>query len=294
MISTLPSLVIPYIDPVIVEFYGVKIHWYALAYILGILLGYFWIKKLNVVQYNVHIRSAKKFVILLNEKSLDSFITYAVLGIIIGGRLGFVLFYNLDYYLSHPLEIFAVWKGGMSFHGGLIGIILAFYGFSIYYKISYLHLMDLIACAAPIGLMFGRIANLINNELIGRQVRGDSIFGVLYPGQEVARYPSQIFEAFFEGLVLFIILNFLAFFTRILVNRGALSGLFLILYAAFRFFLEYFREPDANLGFVYMNFTMGQILCIPMIIIGVFIYSVATINGKKNSVNYRWSNKNWR
>ena len=284
------SLILPYFDPVAVQFYNVKIHWYALAYVFGILLGYFWVKKLNSIQYSLHTYNARKFFVTLTPKSLDSFITYAVLGIILGGRIGYVVFYNAGYYLENPSQILAVWKGGMSFHGGLIGIIISFYIFAIRNKTSYLYLMDLVALAAPIGLFLGRIANFINSELIGRLAPANLPWGVLYANEDQLRHPSQIYEAICEGLLIFVILNLLAIRTNILLCRGALSSLFLFLYGSFRFFLEGFREPDEQVGLLVYHLTMGQILCIPMILLGIILFYLGVNYGKKGGSNYRWGN----
>lgn len=250
----------PSIDPVLIEIGPLAIRWYALAYLAGILLGYVYIKWLN----------AKMHPPLLDKKQTEDLIVWAILGIMLGGRLGYVLFYKPGYYLAHPEDIFALWQGGMAFHGGLVGVILAFYLFARRQGIAYLKLMDLIACAAPIGLFFGRIANFINGELYGRIT--DSPLGVVFPhGGPLPRHPSQLYEAVLEGLLLFVLLFVLRRHTAIAQRPGALSGMFLVGYGSARAFVELFRQPDAHLGFIWMQLTMGQLLCLPMLAVGGYV-----------------------
>ncbi|MDA9573591.1 prolipoprotein diacylglyceryl transferase [Rickettsiales bacterium] len=250
--------VLPYIDPVLVSLGPLQIRWYSLAYILGIIVTILWLKHINKNQN------------LLSKKAYDSWISWAVLSIIIGGRLGYVLFYNFNHYLNNPLEILAFWHGGMSFHGGLIGAIFGMFLFCRKYQINFLQFTDIIAIIAPIGLFFGRIANFINMELYGRFT--ESKFGIIFPGAgNYPRHPSQLYEAFFEGILLFIILFFCYKKTKLINYRGKISGIFLAFYGSARFVVEFFREPDYHIGFILPNLTMGQILSVPLIIGGLYL-----------------------
>ena len=244
----------PSIDPVIFSISFIDIRWYSLAYIFGLIFGLYLIKKLNKIKGNV---------ISVNE--LDNFFLWAVLGIIIGGRIGYVFFYQTKLFIDNPLYIFEIWNGGMSFHGGLAGISLSIYIFTKIKNIEFLYLSDLVSVVAPIGLFFGRIANFINTELIGKPT--DFFISVIYPSiDNQPRHPSQLYEAFFEGLILFIILYFYFFKSK---NTGLISGMFLILYSLFRFLIEFLREPDSHLGLFFNFISMGQILCIPISIFGI-------------------------
>jgi phosphatidylglycerol:prolipoprotein diacylglycerol transferase len=253
-------LAFPNIDPVAIHIGNFGVRWYSLAYMAGILLGWWVIARENVA------RPLKN----LSKNALDDMVVWAVIGIILGGRLGYVLFYKPDYYLHNPLEILHLWEGGMSFHGGLLGTITAFYLFCRKHKIRFLGLTDLLACAAPIGLFFGRIANFINGELFGRVT--DSPLGMVFPyGGELPRHPSQLYEATLEGLLLFIIMFTLLKKTGLRGHEGKLSGIFLIGYSLARIICEHFREPDVFLGFLYAGTTMGQLLSLPMLIIGLYL-----------------------
>ncbi|MFT6106487.1 MAG: phosphatidylglycerol:prolipoprotein diacylglycerol transferase [Rickettsiales bacterium] len=250
------------IDPNIISLGPIAIRWYSLAYIAGILFTWFVLKYFN----------KKKSI--MSKEAWDDWLFWAVLGIILGGRLGYVLFYNFSFYLDHPSQIFAVWQGGMSFHGGLFGAIISMFLFAKKYKINFLELTDILAIAAPIGLFFGRISNFINMELYGRVTNSD--FGVIFPNAGSSpRHPSQIYEALLEGLFLFAILFLLAKFTKIKEKLGFLSGLFLIGYGSARFFVEQFREPDEQIGFIFAQITMGQILSLPLIVFGLAIVFMA-------------------
>ena len=249
----------PAIDPVIFSIGIIDIRWYSLAYIIGILFGVSLIKRLNKFKGN-----------LIPNKEIDSFLIWAVIGIIVGGRVGYVLFYQTILFLNNPFYIFEIWNGGMSFHGGLLGVIFSIYFFSRYNKLSFLYLSDLVSVVAPIGLFLGRIANFINTELIGRPT--EFYISVIYPSiDNIPRHPSQLYEAFFEGFVLFIILisNFLR--NKEIKNFGVLSGIFLLNYGIFRFFIEYLREPDAHLGLIFNFISMGQLLCLPLLIFGMLL-----------------------
>lgn len=256
------ALLIPFpdIDPVLVEIGSLAIRWYALAYMAGILLGYYHIRQINQALA----------VPVLSKKQLEDLILWAVVGILLGGRLGYTLFYKPDYYLANPSEILMVWQGGMAFHGGLLGVIVAFYAFARTQKLNYLRLMDLVACAAPIGLFFGRVANFINGELYGRAT--DVSWAMIFPhGGDVPRHPSQLYQAGLEGLALFVLLWLLRTRTSLGSRPGGLAGVFLIGYGLARGFVEFFRAPDAHLGLLWLDLSMGQLLCLPMIAIGLYL-----------------------
>ena len=254
-------IILPNFDPNIISFGFIAIRWYSLAYILGIVITWFFIKKY------------RQDIGLVDNKALDSWLTWAIFGIIIGGRLGYVLFYNLPFYISNPLKIFAVWNGGMSFHGGLLGSIIAMYFFCRKYDINFLRLCDHLSVIAPIGLFFGRVANFINMELYGRPT--GSNYGVIFPNIDyLPRHPSQLYEALLEGLLSFVIILILYKYTKIKTSYGILSAIFLILYSTSRIFVEFFREPDENLGLFFgLNITMGQILTIPILLVGIVLIS---------------------
>ncbi|MFV9875186.1 MAG: prolipoprotein diacylglyceryl transferase [Rickettsiales endosymbiont of Dermacentor nuttalli] len=248
----------PSIDPVLISLGPISIRWYSLAYIAGILLGIAYIKRLD---------SKTK---IFNKTMLDDIIVWIVFGIIIGGRLGYVLFYDFQNYFHHPIEILKVWYGGMSFHGGLIGLILSLLYFCRKNKLSFLEVTDLISCAAPIGIMLGRIANFINGELYGRET--DVSWGIIFPyAGSYPRHPSQIYESILEGFIPLIILYVLANYTKIRDKVGALSGVFLLNYALARMIVEIFREPDVQLGYIFPNVTMGQILSVPIFVCAVVL-----------------------
>lgn len=254
----------PIIDPIAIHipFLGHGgIRWYALAYLTGVLSGWWLVGTLN----------KRLLPPILSAKAFDDIMVWAILGIILGGRLGYVLFYKPDFYASHPLEIFEIWTGGMSFHGGLLGTIIAMFFFARKYTIHFIAITDLLAVAAPIGLCLGRLANFINGELYGRFTNGP--LGMIFPTDpyQIPRYPSQLFEAGLEGIALFCILLTLAFTTRILSRTGMMSGLFLIGYCAARSISELFREPDDFIHFLPNWITMGQLLCVPMLLLGVYL-----------------------
>lgn len=254
----------PHIDPVLVQIGPLAIRWYSLAYIAGVVLGWILVKK----QLKKHPLPG------LEAARIDDMIVWAISGIILGGRLGYTLFYKPEYYLSNPLEILHVWQGGMSFHGGAIGFALAFYLFCRKYKIPYLRLMDLMACVVPIGLGFGRLANFINGELWGRETKVP--WAVVFPHADILpRHPSQLYEAALEGAVLMALLLWLLNHTRLRESPGALCGIFLIGYGTARIICEFFREPDVQLGFLWAGATMGQLLSVPMIIFGTALFAWA-------------------
>lgn len=261
----------PNIDPVIVDFgYNLKITWYSLSYVFGILFGGYYAKFLS-----------RYFKLKISSEKIDDFITWIIIGIIIGGRLGYVIFYKPLYYLNNPVEILKTYNGGMSFHGAILGILLSSYYFCRQYKLPLFTVLDLVAISAPFGIFFGRIANFINGELYGRET--DFVLAMIFPdGGNVARHPSQLYEALIEGLLLFIIMQIAVFKFQILNKfSGSAISLFLIGYGTGRFFLEFFREPDSHLGLLILNLSMGQLLCLLMITSGFIL----TIRQIKNSCN---------
>ncbi len=258
------------LNPVLVDFGIIAIRWYSLAYIFGIIIGWWFGKKIisHVLKNNSH-----KFKL----EDFDDLIGYLIISIIIGGRIGYVIFYNFEYYISNPSEIIKVWEGGMSFHGALIGIIIATYLFSKKKGISTFFLLDIIACVAPIGIFFGRIANFINGELVGKvtNVSWSVIFPLI---DSLPRHPSQLYEAILEGVILFLILNILIFKKKYKV--GISSCLFLIFYGIFRITSEIFREPDTQIGYIFDLFSMGTLLSVFMVLSGLIILRVL----KKNEI----------
>ena len=249
----------PSIDPILISLGFLDIRWYSLSYIFTFIFGSILIKKLN-----------KKSLNNLSNIQIDKFFVWAVLGVIIGGRVGYVLFYQLQLFFKDPLYIFQIWKGGMSFHGGLIGMIFAIYIFAKQNNLSFFYLSDLVSIVAPIGLFLGRISNFINTELYGRVT--DFPFAFIYPLiDNNPRHPSQLYEAFFEGVVLFIILYLIFIKNSKKYSAGIISAYFLILYSIFRFLIEFLREPDSHLGLFLNYFSMGQILCIPILFTGILI-----------------------
>jgi phosphatidylglycerol:prolipoprotein diacylglycerol transferase len=256
---TLYAIAFPAIDPVAVHIGPLPIRWYALAYIAGILLGWQYMRML-----------ARRPPQAIGLRDVDDFVVWATLAIVLGGRFGYVLFYKPGYYVERPLEALALWQGGMSFHGGLIGVIVAIFLFAHLRKLSWLKLGDLVVCAVPIGLFFGRIANFINGELYGRP--SDAPWAMAFPhGGPLPRHPSQLYEAALEGLVLFVVLYALAWHTRALERPGFLAGVFLAGYAIARVIGELFREPDAHLGFLALGATMGQLLSLPVLLAGLYL-----------------------
>ena len=245
------------LNPVALEIFSLKIYWYSLAYIFGIMFGWIYCKKKLIED--------KKILDLF-----DGLINYLIIGIIVGGRVGYILIYNLDYYLANISEILMIWKGGMSFHGGLVGIIVSTFIYSKKNNVNAFIFLDLIALVAPIGIFLGRISNFINSELYGKE--SDIFWSVKFLAvDEIYRHPSQIYEAIFEGIVLFLILNYL-YRKKVFINPGVISSIFLILYSVFRIIIEYFREPDIQLGYLIFNLTMGQIVSIIFLIFGIYLF----------------------
>ena len=245
-------------DPVAFQLFSLEIRWYSLSYIFGILLGWIYCKKI-LIKNKQHI------------ELFDDLITYIIFGIILGGRLGYVIFYNPIYFLNNFSEIFMIWNGGMSFHGGLIGTILATYFFSKQKNLNSFIFLDLISLSAPIGIFLGRVSNFINSELYGRQT--DVFWGFKFLKiDNITRHPSQIYEAIFEEIILFILLNFIYKKYQDL-KYGIISALFLIFYSLFRFLIEFTREPDSHIGFIAFNLSMGQIISIIFLIVGIILFS---------------------
>ena len=238
----------PDIDPVIFQIGFFALRWYSLAYFVGILLAWWLVRRMSVF-------SKSTFTVL----KVDDFLGYAILGIILGGRLGYVLFYNLMYFTENPLEVFAVWNGGMSFHGGLLGMIIATITFCKVKKINLYMVSDMLCAVAPIGLFLGRLANFANGELYGRVTHAVP-WAIIFPmGGDEPRHPSQLYEALWEGIFLFVVLNCVWWKSEKYRNRyGFTAGLFFCLYGAGRFFLEMLREPDAHLVFFAHYFTIVQ------------------------------------
>ena len=269
------------LDPIAITIFNIDIRWYSLAYIFGLILaiqfGKFLIKKNNFFNFSSNI--------------LDEYLPFAIIGIILGGRLGYILFYDLNFFLQNPINIFFIWEGGMSFHGGMLGVIVSVILYAQRHKVSLLSLGDAIAIAAPIGLFFGRLANFINGELWGRV--SDVPWAIVFPQVELyaraypelaatlgqGRHPSQLYEAALEGLVLFLVLAHLAWRTDALKRPGTLIGTFLVGYGLARAFCEFFRMPDVGIGFdlAFGSFgiSRGQLLCLPMIIAGLLFLKYA-------------------
>ncbi len=250
----------PAIDPVLFSLGILQIRWYSLAYIIGFLLGLYGIKKINDNQKDK-----------IKDKILDGFFVWSVIGVIFGGRIGYMLFYQTSEIFFNPMSILHIWKGGMSFHGGLIGIIISMMIFCRYKSINFFQISDLISSVAPIGLFFGRMANFINTELYGRVT--EFPIAIIYPTiDQLPRHPSQLYEALFEGLILFFILRYYRIKNYNKKTYGLITALFLIYYGLFRTLIEFLREPDTQLGLIFNFITMGQLLSIPLILAGIIIY----------------------
>ena len=244
-------------DPVAFQIFSLEIRWYSLAYIAGILLGWLYCKKKLIKDKHI-----------LNL--FDDFITYIIIGIILGGRIGYALFYNLEYYLEKPIEILMVWNGGMSFHGGVIGVVVAANLFSKKHKINQFIFLDLVSLSAPIGIFFGRVANFINSELYGNST--DVFWSVKFILiDNIYRHPSQLYEAIFEGIVLLFILRYFLK-KNYLKQPGLISALFLIFYSLFRFIIEFFRSPDPHIGYLILNITLGQLISIIFLTLGGILF----------------------
>ena len=263
----MPFLLIafPVFDPIAISIGPFAIRWYALAYIGGIVLG--WIYARSLIK-NEKLWGGPAPISLVQ---MDDFILWVTLGIILGGRTGYVLFYNLPFFIQHPAEILELWKGGMSFHGGFLGCVVAVMWFAHKNRISILSLGDITTAVGPIGLFLGRIANFINGELWGRPADPNLPWAMIFPtGGPLPRHPSQLYEAGLEGIVLFTVL---AVMIRLgaLKRPGLILGSFIAIYGLARIIGEHFREPDPQLGFLWGGLTMGMLLSVPMVIVGAII-----------------------
>ena len=243
-------------DPVAVQVFSIEIRWYSLAYIIGIVLGWILSKKIFISDNEI-------------KEKFDDYITYLILGIIIGGRLGYVIFYNFEYFSSNFIDVFKVWQGGMSFHGGLLGIIFIGIWFAKKNNHNLFKYLDVVAIVAPVGIFFGRIANFINSELYGIETSVPWAVKFIQI-DNLYRHPSQIYEAILEGLILFLILIFI--YLKKNYRTGMCSYAFLFFYGIFRIISEFFREPDVQLGYLFGSLTMGMLLSALMIIFGVILY----------------------
>jgi phosphatidylglycerol:prolipoprotein diacylglycerol transferase len=257
----IPVLLFPQFDPVIVQFGPIAIRWYALAYIGGLVLGW---------------RIARRLVlaspVVATVEQVDDFLTWATLGVVLGGRFGYVLFYQPSRFLEAPLEIFAVWQGGMSFHGGMLGVTIALIWFCRRNAIPLFGFADRVAVVVPIGLGLGRIANFINGELWGRVAPDTLPWAMVFPhGGPLPRHPSQLYQALLEGALLLVVMAFLSRSEAIRARFGTLTGVFLCGYAMARIVGEFFRQPDAFLGFLFAGATMGQLLSLPMFAAGLWM-----------------------
>ncbi len=244
-------------DPVAIQIFSFEIRWYSLAYITGILIGWVLGKKVFISDEAI-------------KEKFDDFLAYLIIGIIVGGRLGYALFYNFNYFSNNFFDIFKIWQGGMSFHGGLIGIIIASILFSKKNNHNVYNYLDVVSIVAPIGIFFGRVANFINSELYG--IETNLPWGVKFiKVDNIFRHPSQLYEALFEGIILFIIL---VYFKNkgFMKKSGLISSLFLIFYSVFRFIIEFYRVPDEHLGYLFFSFTMGQIISLIFFLIGIYLF----------------------
>lgn len=260
------------LSPIALQLGPVAVRWYSLAYITGILAGWWYLLKL-LAQPGAP----------MARRHADDFVFDATLGVLLGGRIGYVLFYRPDYYLQHPVEIFKLWEGGMSFHGGAAGVLIAILFYCRRKGLSWLRVTDYIACVAPIGLFFGRLANFVNGELWGKP--STVPWAIVFPGAgDVPRHPSELYEAGLEGLVLFAILSLLFWKSDARYKPGFLAGSFVLGYGVFRFIVEFFREPDEQLvEFARVtHLHMGQWLCVPMILVGLYV--VLTAKGRRQRV----------
>ncbi|MEN3953035.1 prolipoprotein diacylglyceryl transferase [Iodidimonas sp. SYSU 1G8] len=253
----------PGFSPVALDLGFFQVRWYALAYIGGLLLAWWYLNRMLADKWWPGGPPVSK-------KEAEDLVFWGMLGVVLGGRLGYVLFYKPAEYLAHPLEILKVWQGGMSFHGGLVGVTLVIILYALAKKRSMFSIGDLAGCAVPIGLGLGRVANFVNGELYGRTT--DVPWAVIFPhGGPIGRHPSQLYEALLEGLILFVVLRLLFTRTDLRFRPGALCGCFWIGYGLSRITVEFFREPDDFLGFLWMGASMGQLLSIPMVLFGVWL-----------------------
>lgn len=243
-----------FFSPVALSILDFDIRWYSLSYISGFLYFY-WFSEKNKKIFN------------LNQEKLDSLFFYSFIGVIVGGRIGYVLFYNIEYFYLNPLSVFKIWQGGMSFHGALIGCVITIFLFTKKNNIAFFSITDLFSLTAPLGIALGRIANLLNKELVGRET--NFLLSIKYPGEDGYRHLSQIYESLLEGVIPFIILNIIYFNYK--AKIGLVTGIFLTIYGASRISIEFIREPDTQIGFLFNHFTIAQILSVPIFTIGLLI-----------------------
>jgi len=262
-------------DPVFIDLGIYQIRWYSMAYILGIIIGWMYATKIiKLTKTNIFNFEQVK------TSDFNDLIIYLVIGIVLGGRLGYVFFYNFEYYSQNIFEIFKLWQGGMSFHGGLLGVVISIIFFSRKTKTNFFKFADIVACVSPIGIFFGRIANFINGELYGKI--STLPWAVIFPaGDSLPRHPSQIYEAFLEGIILFALINYFALKKQLLFKTGYISGLFLVSYSILRMLSEIFREPDIHLGLFFNYFSLGTLLSIITLGVGLLII----MSTKKNEQN---------
>jgi phosphatidylglycerol---prolipoprotein diacylglyceryl transferase len=263
-------------DPILVDFGLFQVKWYSVAYILGITLGWIYANKIITIseRNRYHFKQ-------ITKAQFDDLIIYLIIGIVLGGRLGYVLFYNFAYYSENFIEIFKLWHGGMSFHGGLIGVIISIIIFSKKININFFKIADIISCVAPIGIFLGRLANFINSELYGKI--STLPWAIIFPNVgNLPRHPSQIYEAILEGLILFLLINYLALKKNYLFKPGYISSIFLIFYSILRIFSEIFREPDIHIGLIFNYFSMGVILSSITLLTGFFIIIFLNKNEQNN------------
>ena len=254
----LPVVPFPVIDPVAIELGPLAIRWYALAYLVGLIVGWRLARRLAAAPPR-----------LMRPERVDDLLAWIVLGVVVGGRLGYILFYKPGYYLANPDEVLFLWQGGMSFHGGFAGVVLAVFLFARRHDLPILRVGDIVAAVAPVGLFLGRLANFVNGELYGRAA--DVSWAMVFPSDpaQVPRHPSQLYEAALEGLLLGLVMLVLATRERVRARPGLLAGAFFLGYGLARPFAELFREPDAHLGFILGPVTMGQLLSLPLVVAGL-------------------------
>lgn len=252
------------LSPIALDLGFFQLRWYSLAYIVGILAGWWYLLRLLAYPGAP-----------MERRHADDLVTYATLGIILGGRLAYILFYDPAHFIAYPGDIFKLWEGGMSFHGGALGVSLAIFYLAWKNGLSWLRIHDYVACVVPIGLALGRLANFVNGELWGRPT--EAKWGIVFPDapDNLARHPSQLYEFALEGVLLFIVLTWLFYKTNARMKPGLLVGTFVFGYGVARFIVEFFREPDVQLGTLSWGLTMGQTLCIPMIVGGLWLIMTA-------------------
>jgi phosphatidylglycerol---prolipoprotein diacylglyceryl transferase len=262
--AMLAAIQLPYINPILFEWGWIKIHWYALAYIAGLLFSNWYIKRMAEAP-----RLWGANAPTMDRQQDDDFFIWAIIGVVLGGRLGYVLFYKPLYFLSHPADILKTWDGGMSFHGGFLGVVIACLIFGRMYGKSLDRMLDLGAASVPVGLGLGRIANFVNAELLGRPA--DLPWSVIFDGETIARHPSQLYEAALEGLVLFFVVRIATHSFGALKHPGRASGIFALGYGLSRILSEFFRVPDAHVGYLNGWMTLGMLYSLPLVAVGIWL-----------------------